>query len=116
MFGNPDWFKPKTIGWGLTPVRWQGWAYTLAWVGIIGLPFALLLLRGQPTESLTWLAVTCGALIYDVRDILHKMQRVNFNDTITSERVAPQSDVFYIGDSQAGNTSVATRNYSFKVK
>lgn len=24
------WFKDKTVGWGLTPARWQGWAVTAA--------------------------------------------------------------------------------------
>jgi hypothetical protein len=116
MFGSPDWFKPKTIGWGLTPIRWQGWAYTLAWVAVIGLPFALLLLREQPTESVAWLVVTGGALIYDVRDILRRMQRANFNETVAAPTASAKNDVFYIGDSQPGNTSVATRNYSFKLK
>lgn len=118
MFGSPEWFKPKTIGWGLTPIRWQGWAYTLAWVGVIGLPFGLLLLREQPAESIAWLAVTGGALIYDVRAILKRMQRANFNETAMAAPVAstPKNDVYYIGDSQAGTAPVATRNYSFKLK
>ena len=30
MFGKPNWFRPKTFGWGLTPITWQGWAYTAA--------------------------------------------------------------------------------------
>lgn len=115
MFGSPDWFKPKSIGWGLTPIRWQGWVYTLAWVGVIGLPFALLLLRGQTAESIAWLVVTCGALIYDVREILKKMQPAVFNATAVPPSVS-QSDVLYIGDSQSGGSPVATRNYSFQRK
>lgn len=117
MFGSPEWFKPKAIGWGLTPVSWQGWAYTLAWVTVIGMPFGLLLLRGQSMESMAWLAVTGAALIYDVRDILRKMQRANFNETVAGTAPAvPHSDVLYIGDSEAGNSPVATRHYSFKRK
>jgi hypothetical protein len=26
------WFKPKTYGYGATPITWQGWAVTLATV------------------------------------------------------------------------------------
>ncbi len=27
MFGNPAWFRKKTVGWGLRPVSWKGWLY-----------------------------------------------------------------------------------------
>ena len=44
MFGKPNWFRPKTFGWGLTPITWQGWAYTGGWVGLLVAPFSLLLI------------------------------------------------------------------------
>ncbi len=117
MFGNPDWFKPKTLGWGLTPTRWQGWAYTLAWISVIGVPFVLLLMRAQPAESFAWLTVTMGALIYDVRDIRRKMQRATFSSTAAiPTATAIEKDVFYIGDSQAGKAPLATRNYALQLK
>lgn len=31
------WFGPKTIGWGVAPKSWQGWAVTVALVGLIAL-------------------------------------------------------------------------------
>ena len=31
MAGRP-WFGPKRYGWGLTPISWQGWALTGAYV------------------------------------------------------------------------------------
>ena len=39
---NPNhfWFKRKLYGWGWTPVTWQGWTLTLAYV-ILVIAFAL---------------------------------------------------------------------------
>jgi hypothetical protein len=116
MFGNPDWFRPKTVGWGLTPIRWQGWAYALAWMGIIGFPFVLMLWWALVPQAFVWLAVMFGGLIYDVRDIRRQMQRASFNATAAAARPQPEKDVLYIGDSEAGTTSLATRNYSLKLK
>lgn len=117
MFGNPDWFRPKTVGWGLTPIRWQGWAYALTWMGIIGLPFTLMLVWGLVPQSFVWVAVMAGGLLYDVRDIRKQMQRASFNAAAVATRTqAPEKDILYIGDSEAGTTSLATRNYSLKLK
>jgi len=66
MFGNPQWFRPKAMGFGLVPVRWQGWAYSAAWVGTIGMPFWLLTARHQSLEAMMWLALAAGALAHDV--------------------------------------------------
>lgn len=118
MFGKPDWFRPKTIGWGLTPVRWQGWAYSAAWMGVICVPFVWLVLRGQNGESMAWLAVTIGALIYDVRGILQQIRRGNSDESpiLATAVGGADKDVLYIGDSEGGRQSVATRNYSLKLK
>ena len=29
------WFAPKLFGWGATPVTWQGWLTTAAFVGVL---------------------------------------------------------------------------------
>ena len=29
-----DWFAPRRFGWGWTPISWQGWALTLAFVAL----------------------------------------------------------------------------------
>lgn len=29
------WFKNKTYGWGWTPVTWQGWAVTIAYIVLL---------------------------------------------------------------------------------
>ena len=73
MFGKPQWFRPKTFGWGLTPVTWQGWVYTLIWCGLLIGPFNLLLIRGQSGEAIVWLFAAIGLLIWDVRTILVTM-------------------------------------------
>lgn len=31
------WFRPKRLGWGATPVTWQGWLLTLAFVVLAAL-------------------------------------------------------------------------------
>ncbi len=115
MFGNPDWFRLKTVGWGLTPIRWQGWAYALAWAAVIAAPFVGMLLWEMVPQALVWLTVMTGGLVYDVRDIRRQMQRASFQ-TAPLAPVAADKDVLYIGDSDAGNRPVATRNYSFKIK
>lgn len=65
MFGKPDWFRPKSTGFGLIPVRWQGWAYFAGWVGTIGLPFWLMIARHQSLEALLWLTLATGTLAHD---------------------------------------------------
>lgn len=40
------WFRPKRFGYGATPVSWQGWAATAAFVAVFCL--AILGLRGLP--------------------------------------------------------------------
>ena len=41
-----DWFAPRRLGWGWTPISWQGWAITL---GFIVLAFwVITLFEGRP--------------------------------------------------------------------
>ena len=70
MFGKPQWFRPKAIGWGLIPISWQGWLYAGGWTGAISLPFLLLIGRHQPVEAMAWLTLGLGALTCDVWQIL----------------------------------------------
>lgn len=85
MFGKPHWFREKQLGWGLVPIRWQGWAYTAAWAAAIGLPFILLVDRHQGLEAIVWMAASLGVLVWDVREILKAM------------RAVPQEEPMYIG-------------------
>ena len=41
------WFKPHDYGYGATPVTWQGWALTWAYVAIVGLLTAALVGSGR---------------------------------------------------------------------
>ena len=113
MFGKPNWFRPKMIGYGLKPVTWQGWAYTLTWAAILLLPFLALLLRHQPVEALTWLGCSVGVLAYDVWQIRRAMI-----PPVVAARTAPQQagdGVWFLGEENAAQP-VATRNYDLKLK
>ena len=113
MFGKPQWFRPKKIGWGLVPITWQGWLYTGGWVGAILAPFFLLLSRYQPLEAMAWMAVSGGALLYDVWHIRCTM----FAPPQVAAAQAPKAEdnVLYILDSQPGQQA-ATRNYNLQVR
>jgi len=75
MFGNPQWFRSKAIGFGLVPKSWQGWAYSVAWGSTISLPFLLLVGRHQSLEALLWLALSIAAMAHDVWQILTSINR-----------------------------------------
>ena len=105
MFGKPEWFRKKKIGWGLTPITWQGWVYALTWAAVLTLPFTLLVMRHQAVEAMVWLAAASGLLIYDVRHVLASMKPP-----------APVDDVLYIGDEEPARERWATRNYDFQLR
>jgi hypothetical protein len=113
MFGKPNWFRPKMIGFGLKPVTWQGWAYTLAWAGVVLLPFWALMMRHQPLEALTWIGCSIGVLAYDVWQI----RRGLIPPVVASQQPARQANdgVWFLGEENAAKP-VATRNYDLKLK
>lgn len=53
MKNNKYWFRPKSFGYGLTPISWEGWLCTLALVGIIiGLAYVNNFFEGsEPKET-----------------------------------------------------------------
>ena len=112
MFGKPQWFRPKAIGWGLIPVSWQGWFYAGGWAGAISLPFLLLIARHQPLEAMAWLTLGIGALVGDVWQILRGFrspaQVARSQEPGTSPK--REDNVLYIMDSRPGQAAV-TRNY-----
>ena len=75
MFGKPQWFKRKKIGWGLTPVSWQGWLYTAVWSAVLLLPMLALVVRNQAPEAVIWLICSSVALVWDVRQTMQEMER-----------------------------------------
>lgn len=103
MFGKPEWFKEKTIGWGVVPVKWQGWGYTAIWSAVISGPFLTLLAMMKIPESLIWMALSVGALVLDVRSVVKQMRQKKERDAL-----------FYIGDE--ADSHVATKNFDLHVK
>ena len=103
MFGKPQWFRAKKIGWGLVPIRWQGWIYAVCWSAGIALPFLLLLARHQPLEATAWLALAVSGLTYDVWQILRLIRRpLAPRPTYAGVSVRPPNDgILYISDSPA---------------
>lgn len=109
MFGKPQWFREKKLGWGLTPVTWQGWVYALVWAAVLVVPFLILIFlpidghAGRMWEAGVWLIVSIGAMILDVKGILKAIRK--------SE---DDANLLYIGDENA-ESHVTTRNYDLHI-
>ncbi len=103
MFGKPEWFQKKRMGKGITPICRQGWTYTALWVGVLTLPFVLLVGERLVVESLVWLAASMGAFAWDVRQILAAMQPA-------------EEDVIYIDETETLSDQIATRNFDFRLR
>ena len=114
MFGKPQWFRSKTFGWGLVPIRWQGWGYTAGWAAAIALPFMLLVGRHQAMEATAWLGLSLATLTYDVWQILRAI-RGSHGRASGASAARDDDSVLYILDSQPGQP-VATRNYNLQVR
>ena len=55
------WFGRKRYGWGLTPISWQGWALTAAYIAIaVVLGFTL---AGRQT-ILFWTLLAIATVVY----------------------------------------------------
>ncbi len=100
MFGKPEWFRPKSFGWGLTPITWQGWLYTAAWSAVMIVPFIGLITTGRWIESTIWIAASIAALTWDVAAILRQTNTVD-------------EDILIIDDDEV-NESLATKNYDLR--
>ncbi len=61
---NPEqyWFKRKLYGWGWTPVTWQGWFITLAYIALV-IAFALTLDENSPTREVVFTFVLPVSLL-----------------------------------------------------
>jgi uncharacterized membrane protein YeiH len=82
MFGKPQWFREKAVGWGLHPQAWQGWMYAAAWMAAIVVPFAGLVSRRQAPEALVWLAAAVGLLVWDVAGIRRSIRGSQVHDVL----------------------------------
>jgi hypothetical protein len=105
MFGKPEWFRDKTFGWGLTPITWQGWLYTLAWMGVIAGPFVLLLSRENPLGAGTWMTAMIAALVWDVW-MIKRARQAALKPPVKNE------PVLYIGDDE----QLSTKNLDLQLR
>lgn len=127
MFGKPEWFKPKTFGWGIDPVTWQGWTWLGIWLAVMGIPYLAFVANAHPSWSkgFIWLGAMGGLLVYDVYQILKSMKSAgqpgpgtaspkSSPATVAAGKKPTQSDVLFIGDEPP--TNIATKNYDFRVR
>ena len=112
MFGKPEWFRDKKVGWGLHPVAWQGWVYAAAWAGVIAGPFALLLMATDDSmqyrllKAGTWLAVMISGLVWDVWQI----KRARNAPPVAAKK----EPVLYIGDDDV--KTMSTKNLDLQLR
>ena len=104
MFGKPEWFRPEKIGWGLTPVTWQGWLYAGIWLVLITGPFLYFINHFLVPEAMIWLAAAIGTLCWDVRQIL---QAIGWAD---------QRDADLLDNLDTDSSGLATLNYDLRVR
>ena len=50
---NHLWFKRKLYGWGWTPVTWQGWLVTVAYIALI-VGFAMTINENSPIREVVF--------------------------------------------------------------
>jgi hypothetical protein len=116
MFGKPQWFRAKAIGWGLTPTSLQGWIYTGLWAAAIAGPFIMLLGRHQPIEAMAWMGLGIGALVYDVRQILLAMNPPKAAAVASTVAAKREDNVLYIMDDSQTHPRVATRGFNLQTR
>ncbi len=66
--GNEFWFKPKTHGYGATPVTWQGWLATLAFALVVTFFSVAVMLAMRETKPvagyLAWALMVLGSVYW----------------------------------------------------
>ena len=60
MAGRP-WFGPRRYGWGLTPISWQGWVLTGAYVAAV---FALAIFVATPQPWIFWTLLVLATVAF----------------------------------------------------
>lgn len=73
MIGQPEWFKYRTFGWGLSPKTWQGWVYLGVFALLLGFVTAVTF---NSAIKLWVYAILLGVLMLDVIHIMTKMDKV----------------------------------------
>jgi len=55
------WFGPKRYGWGFTPVSWQGWLVTGAYVVAV---FVLVATLAKPQPWIFWTLLVLATVVF----------------------------------------------------
>jgi hypothetical protein len=58
---NRYWFKPKTYGYGVTPVSWEGWLSALAYSAVM---LACVLIVAFDSQNLIKAALCLGVFVF----------------------------------------------------
>ncbi|MHB0956017.1 MAG: hypothetical protein ACYC6N_19785 [Pirellulaceae bacterium] len=121
MFGKPEWFRKKKVGWGLDPVSWKGWLYTALWAAAIAVPFVGLLISHLWLEALVWSAVMMAALLWDVRQVRRDMDVSHVTDVPLDRNADPPHqdvpDILVIDEHTEPDPSYyATRSYDLRTR
>ena len=56
------WFRPKSYGWGATPITWQGWLLLVAYIGLVAV-LGMLTLKREHTEPWIWAVFVAGVTV-----------------------------------------------------
>ena len=78
MFRKAAWFRPKRFGWGIFPISWQGWVYTMVWA------LALIIAALATTLAEMWFwgtFVFTAVLIFMIRDIKKILDEIAQSNT-----------------------------------
>ena len=55
------WFGPRRYGWGLTPISWQGWVLTGAYVVTV---FVLAIMLSTPQPWIFWTLLVLATVAF----------------------------------------------------
>lgn len=93
MFARPAWFKRrKYMGWGVTPAKWQGWVYLMAFISVIALTkFILSVFHVENIYQIAIMSFLVSMMVIDLIDIsfqLKKDEREILHEAIAERNVA----------------------------
>lgn len=72
MIGNPKWFKRRKYGgWGLFPITWQGWVYTIV---LVGITFLLVSLPVENSLKIGIVAIWAIFMLFEIGTIMLKIK------------------------------------------
>lgn len=91
MIGKPQWFKRrKYLGWGLMPVTWQGWLYSIILVAIT------IILINLPVEISLKIAIISIWAIFILIEFGSMMVRINDEREKVHEAIAERNALWAV--------------------